>query len=127
MSSQLDRLRGLEDTTEEQTGESAGCFGWLRGMRDRALMLELRKGNGNILALSYADLEAAAFDPSDGITLEFHRITVRVRGQNLNAGQPKLFEGIVRHRVSWLHEIDHAQRPEAARTGTAVSSIDWSE
>ena len=44
-------------TGSEQDGEGAedyGAFGWLRGIRDRALMLELRKKDGSIIAFGYA-------------------------------------------------------------------------
>ena len=49
--------------------EDIGSFGWLRGMRERTTMLELRKKDGNITAIGYAWIEKIEFDPSHGITL----------------------------------------------------------
>ena len=40
---------GSAATDEGETADDLGAFGWLRG-RDRAIMLELRKKNGNIVA-----------------------------------------------------------------------------
>ena len=47
------------------------AFGFLRGVRDRAIMLELRHRDGRISAVGYAWLSGAEFDPSAGITLSF--------------------------------------------------------
>ena len=95
--------------------EDFGCFGWLRGIRDRAVMLELRKRNGNILAIGYGWLERAEFDPSDGIALHVVGGIVRIRGRNLNAEvRPgvRLFQGVIAHRVTWIREsaddVDHS-------------------
>jgi hypothetical protein len=43
-----------------------GAFGFLRGVRDRAVMLELRWKDGSVVAFAYAWLERAGFDPSEG-------------------------------------------------------------
>ncbi len=61
-----------------------GAFGWLRGVRDRAVMPELRRKDGSV-ALAYAWLERADFDPSQGITLKFGAEKVKITGRNLNA------------------------------------------
>lgn len=45
----------LEQSEEEL--DDLGTFGWLRGTRDRAIMLELRKKDGNVLAVAYAWLD----------------------------------------------------------------------
>src|SRR5258707_5878740 len=73
---------GLEDDANDF--DDLGAFGWLRGVRDRALMLELRRRDGSALALGYAWLERAEFDPSEGITLCFGGKTVRITGRNLD-------------------------------------------
>jgi hypothetical protein len=73
-------------------------------------MLELRR-NGNIVALTYAWLDRAKFDPSEGITLRFGMEKVRIIGRNLNAEiRPniRLLTGITRHRVPWVQEDDEA-------------------
>ncbi len=96
---------------EEVEVEDLGTFGFLRGSRERATMLELRKRDGSILAIGYGWLEKVAFDPTDGIILHVLGQKIRIRGRNLNVEvHPKvrLFEAICRHRVPWLQEVsDH--------------------
>src|SRR5258707_872219 len=92
---------------ESEVTDDFGSFGWLRGIRERAIMLELRRRDGSIAALGYSWLERAEFDPSDGIVLYFGGRTVKIAGQNLNAeSRPnvRLFSGIVRQRVPWIQE-----------------------
>ena len=44
-----------EVSTPESDGlEDYGAFGWLRGIRDLAIMLEIRQKDGKISAFSYA-------------------------------------------------------------------------
>lgn len=87
-----------------------GCFGWLRGVKERSLMLELRKKTGQIKAFGYAWLELVEFDPSDGIALYFPGHIIKVKGSNLNSpispdrSQINLFAGLLRHRVPWIRE-----------------------
>lgn len=101
-----------QDPEAEPPEDDLGCFGWLRGASERAVMLELRKRNGNIRAVGYGWLERADFDPSVGITLEFAGSRVAIRGRNLNTevrAGVRLFEGITRHRVTFIQE---SPRPE---------------
>jgi len=103
--------RGEATPPEEETEltDDLGAFGWLRGVRDRAIMLELRRKDGRVLAFAYAWLERSELDPSDGITLHFAGRTVRITGRNLNAEvrpNVRLFDGILRHRVPWIRESD---------------------
>lgn len=89
--------------------EDAGCFGFLRGTRDSALMLELRKKDGSIMAISYSYIERLEFEPREGITIHALGRTIRIQGTNLNTpirpgSQMRLFEGITRHRVLWVAE-----------------------
>ena len=67
---------------------SAPSFGFLRGMRDRASMFEIRHRDGKIDAFTYAMLDRAEFDPSEGITLHFGRSQVKLEGRNLNLYTP---------------------------------------
>src|SRR5580698_3115357 len=98
--------------------DDCGAFGCLRG-RERAIMLELRKTNGNILAVALSYLERASFDPSDCITLHFGNLRIRIHGRNLNAGPNRLFQRIVEHRVAWIQEVSQAAMLRADR-GAAV-------
>lgn len=96
--------------------EDLGSFGWLRGMRERATMLELRKKDGNITAIGYAWIEKIEFDPSEGITIHALGQQVRIQGRNLNAEVRhgvNLFQGLTRHRVPWVAErsLNHFDGP----------------
>lgn len=108
--------------------DDLGAFGWLRGIRDRALMLELRRKDGGIVAIGYGWLERVAFDPSEGITLSAGGQKIRIKGRNLNAEvrpSVRLFEGIARHRVPWVRETDRAAAMEADAKATIVDCIEW--
>jgi hypothetical protein len=122
-----DRDGGHTDSriTEEDATDDLGCFGWLRGVRDRAVMLELRKKDGTIAAFSYAYLERADFDPSEGITLYVMGRTIRIKGRNLNGEarpQVRLFGGITRHRVPWIQEC-RAEGSARADDAPVVDSV----
>jgi hypothetical protein len=39
---------------ETEAPDDLGAFGWLRGVRDRALMLELRRKDDSVMAFAYA-------------------------------------------------------------------------
>ena len=94
---------------ENDTTEDAGCFGFLRGTRDSAIMLELRKKDGSIMAINYSYIERIEFEPSEGITIHALGRTIRIQGTHLNTpirpgSSMRLFEGITRHRVLWVAE-----------------------
>ena len=114
-------LHAEDDDTVEGRG-----FGWLRGIRDTAIMLELRHRDGHISAFSYNMLDQADFDPSDGITLHFGKFSVRIMGRNLNAeARPnlRLFEGITRRRVSWIQEADEPTILESPKDAIVVEQV----
>jgi hypothetical protein len=113
---------------ETEATDDCGAFGFLRGVRDRALMLELRKKDGNIKAVGYAWLSQAEFDPSVGITLHFAGQQIRIRGRNLNAEirpNVRLYQGIVRHRVQWIQELDEPALMNAGEQDTVIEKIEW--
>jgi len=116
-----------EQTPDDAAYESAAfAFGWLRGIRDQAIMLELRFKDGRVQAMGYAWLLDAEFDPSLGITLHFSDKTVRVTGRNLNAeSRPsmRLFNGLARHRVPWIQEADEPTALTAAKNATVIDAI----
>jgi hypothetical protein len=119
----------LSRTTADLDGpEDFGCFGWLRGVRDRAVMLEIRKKTGDIMAISYGWIERAEFNPSEGITLHLAGRSIRISGKNLNAEiRPmiRLFEGICRHRVPWVAQAGSQFGTEKNSSGISVDSIEW--
>lgn len=103
-----------------------GSFGWLRGVRERAIMLEFRLKDGRITAFSYAWLERASYDPSKGITLRFAGTEVHVSGRNLDV-EPRptvqLFAGIVRHRVPWIAESSAAGSMDLCKKSLVIERI----
>ena len=132
----LDRYAGRESANgasgdllqDEEEVDDLGTFGFLRGSRERATMLELRKKDGSILAVGYGWIEKVAFDPTDGITLHVVEQRIRIKGRNLNREvHPKvrLFEAICRHRVPWLREADEPQSLAAGEHDAIIESIDW--
>ncbi len=123
-----------DETTEE--ADDCGAFGYLRGVRDRAIMLELRKKDGNIKALGYAWLAQIDYDPSHGITLHFGGQKVSIKGQNLN-GPPRqsphstsdtpssLLEALCCHRVTWIQESNTASLMDNVTRDCAIESVVW--
>jgi len=123
-----ERAGAVATPDEPDIADDLGAFGWLRGMHERAVMLELRKTNGNILAVGYGWLERADFNPSEGITLHVVGRQIRIRGRNLNAEvRPlvRLFQGITRHRVPWVQEVNEPALMRAAKGETVVEAIEW--
>ncbi len=115
------------EATEGEMLDDLGTFGFLRGVRDRALMLELRKKDGNIQAVGYAWLERMEFDPSEGIKLHVAGRTIRIKGRNLNTEirpNVRLFQGMTRHRVPWIQEADEPTVMESGGKGILVESIE---
>lgn len=122
------RMGMASEHAEADPCDDLGAFGWLRGIRDRAVMLELRRRDGSIVAVGYGWLERVAFDPSEGITISAAGQKIRIKGRNLNTEvrpSVRLFEGIARHRVPWIREADQAAAMEADAKVTIVDCIDW--
>jgi hypothetical protein len=116
------------DSDAEGTEDIGGVFGWLRGVRDRAITLELRKKDGRILAVSYGWIDRFEFEPSEGITLHCGGRKVTIKGRNLNAEtRPlmRLFSGLCRHRIPWIVEADLPAQMKAAPNATVVETIEW--
>ena len=102
-----------------EADDDLGSFGWLRGMRERAVMLELRDKDGNITAIGYAYIEKMEFDPSAGITLHALGKVIKIQGRNLNTevrSNVRLFQGLTRHRVPWVQEEIEQARNREQRT-----------
>ncbi len=118
----------LRALTEVEEIDDLIAFGWLRGLRERAVMLEFRKKTGNILALPYGWVERVEFDPSQGITLTAGGQKISIRGRNLNAeARPnvRLFQGIAQHRVPWVQEADEPTNLRADKGATVIEHINW--
>ncbi|MFO0835808.1 MAG: hypothetical protein U0638_12615 [Phycisphaerales bacterium] len=118
---------GVLTELDPDAAEDYACFGWLRGVRERALMLELRKLDGRVMAVGYAWLERVAYEPETGITLLLPGITVKIRGSGLNTSLPsgvRLLDGILRHRVPWIAESGRAAVLREPRV-VAVEGVEW--
>lgn len=92
--------------------EECRAFGYMRGIRGRALSIEFRFANGQSQAFPYTWLGPMLYNPSVGLLLKFtgDEITlVLLEGSNLNAlvnGSVSLYDrGIQRHRVTWVREM----------------------
>jgi hypothetical protein len=115
--------------TESGQEEDLGAFGWLRGVRDRAVMLELRRKDGSVVALGYSWLERIEFEPSSGITLRFAGQTVKIAGRNLNTElrpNVRLLDGLCRHRVPWIQEADEPSSLRADRRAIVIEHVEFS-
>jgi len=103
-------------------------FGWLRGVRERAPMLELRKKSGNVIAIGYSWIGRVEFEPSEGIILHAHDEKIRIIGRNLNAEvrpEIRLFHGITRHRVAWIRESDNRSSLKSGEHLVIIDEIAW--
>lgn len=125
-----DRLSDNTDVSgiDNLVVDDLGAFGWLRGSRERAVALELRKSNGNIKAIPYSWIEEFDYDPSEGITILARGRGILIRGRHLNAEfrpQLRLFEGLARARVPWVLEADQAAVLTTARNTPLIESIEW--
>ncbi|MGL6075194.1 MAG: hypothetical protein ACRC8S_13625 [Fimbriiglobus sp.] len=92
--------------------EDWGCFSTLRGLKERSLMLDFRFKTGQREAFAYALLERVSYDPSEGLLLRFLGTLVKLTGRNLlqpSGKNVQLVEALLRHRVSWIAELDEVQ------------------
>ena len=116
-----------ESSDATDADEDLGSFGWLRGMRERSVMLELRHKDGNITAIGYAYIEKMEFDPSADITLHALGKVIKIQGRNLNAEvrpNSRLFQGLTKHRVPWIQAADEPANLDALPTGTVIERIE---
>jgi hypothetical protein len=131
LSKYLNRSETTGEPGEEQSSadgnEDFGAFGWVRGTRDRAIMLELRKSSGDILAVGYSWIEQIEFVPSL-ITLHLGSQKITIKGRNLNAEtrpQIRLFQGLTRHRVSFIQEVGTSTHTAIDKSTITIDLIAW--
>ena len=123
------------DGEKQSEEESCPAFGYLRGLRDRALAVEFRFRNGNSEWFAYSHLSSFRFNPSVGLLLKFVGDVVSVvliRGSNLdtpvNGGMVNLTDrGFQRHRVLWVREMDQDQLRKVETAGPTIDRIDVAE
>ena len=110
----------------ESDEEDCVAFGYLRGIRDRALHLQFRMQSGDAVSFPYSWLGPVSHNPSSGIVLTFvgdKTFKVTIQGRNLAAVMPEsidlLNRGILRHRIVWVRELEPEEccrLPEEALT-----------
>jgi hypothetical protein len=108
--------------------EDLGVFSFLRGIRDRCPMLELRRRDGDVLAVGYGFIDRMLFRPSKGIELTAGRTRILIEGRNLNVEvrpHVRLFETLTRHRVAWIREVTQAECMEAKEGACVIEAIRW--
>ena len=129
------RSRPALKEAEESDAESCAAFGYLRGLREQALMLEVRFRNGNREWYPYGLLGPVRYNPSVGLLLRFTGDVVTlvlIRGSNLDSlvhqGAINLTDrGIQRHRVLWVREMDEAELRGAPRGEPTIDRIEVGE
>ena len=103
---------------ERSKGDS---FSTLNASKRQQLRINFRFRSGYELSLPYSFLVAVAFEPSDGITLDYsggHRITLSGRGLK------KLKRAIDKHTVGTVQEVDEfSEKATADARATAVYRI----
>lgn len=122
---------------EVEEGDEGACpaFGYLRGLRERALCLEFRFKTGNREWFPYGLLASCRYDPSTGILLKFtgDLVTlVLIKGSNLDLpvhqGAVDLIErGLQRHRVLFVREMEEHELRKAGDREPTVDRIEVAE
>jgi hypothetical protein len=136
-------LAGLSDRPVRPAGapqnesDEAACpaFGFLRGTRDRALMVEFRLATGDTVTLPYSWLGPVRYNPSVGLLLKFTGDVVTlvlIRGSNLDAavagGVVNLTDrGLHRHRILWVREMTADETRAAGKAEPTVDAIQVAE
>lgn len=112
-----------------QEEEECAAFGYLRGVRDRALFVEFRFNDGNSESFPYSWLGPIKYNPSAGLLLKFvgdEISLVLLEGSNLNAvvnGAVSLYSGLQRNRITWIREMSRPQLQKAGEGEVTVEHI----
>jgi hypothetical protein len=119
-----------EPKRPEDDEQHCNAFGYLRGVRERALLLELRFRDGNAEAFTYSWLGRVSYVASAGLLLRFNGdrlYWVLVEGANLNKaleGGVSLYQkGLLRHRVTWVREMSAEELSRAGPGDVTVEHI----
>ncbi len=128
-------LNSQPDAKQDEDEESCPAFGFLRGIRERALAVEIRLRNGNSEWFPYSLLGPWRYNPSAGLLLKFtgDLVTlVLIRGSNLDAlvnqGTINLTDrGLQRHRITWVREMDEEELRRVGEEGPTIDRIDVAE
>jgi len=126
------RLAGDKENDAEE--ETCPAFGYLRGIRDRALAVEFRFLNGNSAFFPYSWLGPWWHNPSVGLLLKFTGDVVTlvlIRGSNLDALVNQSINltdrGLQRHRITFIREMEEAEIRLVDEKGPTIDSIEITE
>ena len=114
----------------EEDEQQCPAFGYLRGVRERALLLECRFRDGNTEAFSYGWLGRVSYVASAGLLLRFsgdRLYWVLIEGANLDRaladGVSLHRKGLLRHRVTWVREMSAEELRRAGPDAVTVEHI----
>ena len=124
-----------QDVKQDEEEDSCPAFGFLRGIRERALAVEFRFRDGNSEWFPYSLLASWRYNPSVGLLLKFtgDLVTlVLIRGSNLDAlvnqGAINLTDrGLQRHRITWIREMDEEELRRVGEGGPTIDHIEVAE
>lgn len=130
-----DPRRGADTENAAQEEDTCPAFGFLRGIRDHALALELKYRDGNSDWFEYSHLYAWRYNPSVGLLLRYTGDVVSlvlIRGSNLDAkvsGQEINLtdRGIQRHRITFVREMDEDELRKAKEGQPTIDGIEVAE
>lgn len=117
---------------EEDDEVACAAFGYLRGIRERAVNIEFRRSReGDSVSFPYSWLGPSRQHPSSGVVLLFvgsELYLVTLRGRNLNrvtTDKISLYEsGILRQRVTWVREVRREESEGLPREECVVERIE---
>jgi hypothetical protein len=126
-----DNDKEIDSAAEE---ESCPAFGYLTGLRDRALALQLLFRTGNRDWFSYGLLASWRFNPSLGLLLKFTGdllTLVLIRGSNLDAmvnrNTVNLLRGLQHHRITFIREMEKDELRKAGKGEPTIDRIEVAE
>jgi hypothetical protein len=116
----------------EAEEESCRAFGYLRGLRERALAVEFRYRDGNSDWFPYSWLGPWRYNPSVGLLLKFTGDVVTlvlIHGSNLDALTNEQSvnltdRGLQRHRITFVREMDEEELRKAGEGEPMIDRIE---
>src|SRR5262249_19343428 len=122
--------KGSLPSPDEEEGETP-AFGFLRGVRDRALNIEFRRAHeGDEVSFPYSWLGPTRHHPSVGIQMlfagsELYLVTLRGRNLNTMASGISLYDrGLLRHRVTWCREATREESRTLPESACVIERIE---
>jgi hypothetical protein len=129
---QHQRPAGGKDIDAEE--ETCPAFGYLRGIRDRALAVEFRFLDGNCTFFPYSWLGTWCHNPSVGLLLKFTGDVVSlvlIRGSNLdtlvNQSINLTDRGLQRHRITFIREMAETEIRLVGEFSPTIDRIEVAE